>query len=375
LHTPGTDGRPTDVRPEVALEVGPPRRLTGIAVRLPGLVVVAGGQDEQRAEGEGDRSDDEREPIEAGLRPEEQMQRERGRKRHRNEEPADASTGSRPPRGPRRSRGEADHAQGEETEKQGQDRQSSDDTALLTRSDQLRVGRDLSKQSARTLIVPMNTRVVIAEDHPLMLSAITETLERADGFAVAGSATSGLQVEPLVSRTRPDLVLLDIELPGLDGLSCLALLRERHPNAKVVIFSGSDARETIEKALRGGAVAYVNKAIAPPDLPAVLRQALAGNVYFSTPSVAHEAVTEVMDESRQEHLRRQAGLTARELEILRAVACGLSNRAVGEELFLSDQTVKFHLHKIYRKLRVSNRTEATRLAHGLGLIPDLALAA
>jgi DNA-binding NarL/FixJ family response regulator len=221
----------------------------------------------------------------------------------------------------------------------------------------------------------MNTRVVIAEDHPLMLSAITETLERADGFAVAGSATSGLQVEPLVSRTRPDLVVLDLQLPGLDGLSCLALLRERHPNTKVVIFSGDDDRETIAKVLRGGAVAYIDKAIAPADLPAVLRQALAGNVHFSSPMVAHETVAEVMDESRREHLRRQTGLTARELEILHAVSRGLSNRAVGEELFLSDQTVKFHLHKVYRKLRVANRTEATRKAHELGLAAGLAIAA
>ena len=221
----------------------------------------------------------------------------------------------------------------------------------------------------------MNMRVVIAEDHPLMLGAIKETLERADGFSVAGSATSGLQVEPLVSRTRPDLVLLDVQMPGLDGLSCLALLREHHPNTKVVMLSGDDGKETIDKALRAGAAAYVNKAIAPPDLPAVLRQALAGNVHFSTPTVAREAVSEVVDESRRERLRRESGLTARELEILRAVSRGLSNREVGEELFLSDQTVKFHLHKIYRKLRVSNRTEATRLAHGLGLVPDLALAA
>jgi ATP/maltotriose-dependent transcriptional regulator MalT len=82
-----------------------------------------------------------------------------------------------------------------------------------------------------------------------------------------------------------------------------------------------------------------------------------------------------MTESRRDRLRRETGLTARELEILGAVSRGLSNRAVGEELFLSDQTVKFHLHKIYRKRRVANRTEATRLAHSLGLVPDLALAA
>jgi DNA-binding NarL/FixJ family response regulator len=217
--------------------------------------------------------------------------------------------------------------------------------------------------------------VVIAEDHPLMLTAITEILKHADGFDVVGSAASGLQVEPLVSRTRPDLVILDVDLPGLDGLSCLALLRERQPQATVVMFTGDDRQETIEQALRTGAAAYVKKAVDPADLPAILRQALAGSVHFSTPSVGREVVTEAVSEKQREQMRRESGLTARELEILDAVARGLSNRAVGEQLFLSDQTVKFHLHKIYRKLRVGNRTEATRLAHRLGLVSDLATAA
>ena len=89
---------------------------------------------------------------------------------------------------------------------------------------------------------------------------------QADGFAVVGTANSGLQVEPLVSRTRPDLVLLDLHLPGLDGLSCLALLREQHPEATVVVLSGSEDDEMIEQALSGGAVALVREASAPADL-------------------------------------------------------------------------------------------------------------
>jgi DNA-binding NarL/FixJ family response regulator len=214
----------------------------------------------------------------------------------------------------------------------------------------------------------VDTRIVIVEDHPLMLTAIRETLEQADGFSVAGTATSGLQVEPLVARTRPDLVLLDLQLPGLDGLSCLALLRERHPQATVVIFSGVDDQEAIDKALLGGAAAFVSKSIIPADLPAVLRQALNGNVHFAAPQVSRVAAARATREGRHAEVRRETGLTGRELEILEGVARGLSNRAVGEELFLSDQTVKFHLHKVFRKLRVSNRTEATRLAHEFGLV-------
>ena len=219
----------------------------------------------------------------------------------------------------------------------------------------------------------MQTRVVIVEDHPLMLSALHDTLEHAEGFAVVGTATSGRQVEPLVSRTRPDLVLLDLQLPGLDGLSCLALLRERQPQAKVVVLSGLEDDETIEKALVGGASAYLKKSIAPADLPVLLRQILLGNVRFTAPRLKRDLVTQAALQSRFDEARSETGLTPRELEILNAVSRGLSNRAVGSELSLSDQTVKFHLHKIYRKLNVVNRTEASQTAYRLGLVRDLAV--
>ena len=130
----------------------------------------------------------------------------------------------------------------------------------------------------------------------------------------------------------------------------------------------------LQEALREGAAAFVAKSIDPFDLPAVLRAALTGSVYFSTPQVSRETVVDFEVEAEQEAARRSAGLTPRELEILGAVSNGLSNRAIGAELFLSDQTVKFHLHRIYRKLGVANRTEAAGLAHRLGLLRDLARA-
>jgi two-component system, NarL family, nitrate/nitrite response regulator NarL len=192
------------------------------------------------------------------------------------------------------------------------------------------------------------------------------------GFDVVGNATSGLQVAPLVARSNPDLVLLDVAMPGLDGLSCLSLLRERHPQVSVVLLTGSQDADTIERALALGASAYVAKSIDPLDLPAVLRQALEGNVYYTTPRVRRDAVVRLTLERDQEQVRRETGLSPRELEILASVSKGLSNRAIGKELFVSEQTVKFHLQRIYRKLGVANRTEATRIAHQLGVAPELA---
>ena len=214
-------------------------------------------------------------------------------------------------------------------------------------------------------------RVVIVEDHPLMQTALEATLERAEGFTVVGTATSGLQAEPLVARTQPDLVLLDLQLPGLDGISCLALLRERHPDATVVVLSGVEDEEIIERALSGGAAALVKKSISPADLPVLLRQVLQGSVKFATPRIARAVVTKASRQSQLDVVRAEAcgetGLTARELEVLEMVSRGLPNRAVAEELFLSDQTVKRHLRKVYRKLGVANRTEAARTAYSLGL--------
>jgi len=123
-----------------------------------------------------------------------------------------------------------------------------------------------------------------------------------------------------------------------------------------------------------GAAASTATLIDPLYLPAVLRQTLVGTVYYATPGISQKSVAESRRASDDERVREQTGLTARELEVLGSVAKGLSNREIGQELFLSDQTVKFHLNKIYRKLGVGNRTEATGIAHRLGLVAEPAIA-
>ena len=189
---------------------------------------------------------------------------------------------------------------------------------------------------------------------------------------MVGTATSRSSGRAARRRApSPTSCLLDLQLPGLDGLSCLALLRERHPETTVVVLSGVEDDEFIERALSGGAAAVVRKSISPADLPVLLRQVLQGSVKFATPRIARAVVTKATRQSRLDEVRAEAcgetGLTARELEVLEMVARGLPNRAVAEELFLSDQTVKRHLRKVYRKLGVANRTEAARTAYRLGL--------
>jgi DNA-binding NarL/FixJ family response regulator len=200
-------------------------------------------------------------------------------------------------------------------------------------------------------------RVLIADDHQLIVDGIKRALEAADGFEVVGEVSSGAQVLPMVGRTSPDLVLLDLRMPGADGLTCLAQIRKRHPAVKVVVLSVSTDEKVIQTVLQRGAAAYVVKSVNPVDLPSVLRQAMDGTVY---------SAVGLPDQS--DSAARAAGLTDRESAILSALARGLSNEAIGKELFVAEQTVKYHLTNIYRKLGVANRTEAARLAYQNGLV-------
>jgi NarL family two-component system response regulator LiaR len=202
-------------------------------------------------------------------------------------------------------------------------------------------------------------RVLIADDHPLILAGVKQALEEDDGFEVVAETQIGSQVLPLVSQTKPDLALLDMRMPEMDGLTCLDRIREQHPKVKVVILSVSTDPELIQNILNRGASAYIVKSVNLQDLPSALRQALEGTVY-SAVGLPERAV--------EDEAAKAVGLTERETTILKALARGLSNEAIGKELWVAEQTVKFHLTNIYRKLEVSNRTEAARYAYEHGLV-------
>jgi DNA-binding NarL/FixJ family response regulator len=202
-------------------------------------------------------------------------------------------------------------------------------------------------------------RVLIADDHPLILAGIKRALEEDDPFEVVAEARVGSQVLPLVSQTHPDLALLDLRMPEMDGLACLDRIRKEHPKVKVVILSVSTDPEVVQTVLNHGAAAYVVKSVNPIDLSSALRQALEGTVF---------SAVGLPEKTAQQDAVKAAGLTDRETTILKALARGLSNEAIGKELWVAQQTVKFHLTNIYRKLDVKNRTEAARYAYEHGLI-------
>lgn len=196
-------------------------------------------------------------------------------------------------------------------------------------------------------------KVLVADDHRLMVEAIRLALDEDDDIEVVGEATDGTQVLPLVGRTNPDVVLLDVRMPGMDGLTCLDRLRKNYPAVTVVMLSGQDDPETIRSALDRGATSFIAKKVDPRDLASALRLAAQGAVYHAVEDLGEALESEA----------GRAGLTASEQRVLEALARGLSNKEIAAELWLTQQTIKFHLTNIYRRLGVANRTEAIHYAY------------
>jgi DNA-binding NarL/FixJ family response regulator len=196
-------------------------------------------------------------------------------------------------------------------------------------------------------------KVLAVDDHRLMLDAIRAMLEREDDIDLVGEADAGNKVLPLVGQTGPDVVLLDVRMPGMDGLAVLEQLHERYPSVAVVMLSAIDDTALVRAALERGAAAFVLKHVDPRDLAAAVRQVVGGAIFRPLDLLAPRAKAGPDD----------PGLSKRELSILEALQSGAPNAAIAKDLFLAEQTVKFHLTNIYRKLGVSSRTEAVRRAY------------
>jgi DNA-binding NarL/FixJ family response regulator len=203
-------------------------------------------------------------------------------------------------------------------------------------------------------------KVLIADDHPLIIAGIRRTIEHVDDMEVVGEARTGAELMQLIERRMPDLVLMDLSMPGSSGVEAVQRIRHMWPQIKIVVLSASDDRATIDAALHAGAGAYVLKSAHTIDIPSVLRQASSGAV-FHAPSAPLTSLGEPESPTRPL-------LTERERSILAAVASGLTTAAISRDLWISEHTIKFHLTNIYRKLGVANRAGAVRYAleHGIG---------
>jgi len=213
------------------------------------------------------------------------------------------------------------------------------------------------------------TRVLIVDDDALVRAGLTMILSGTDDLRVVGEAADGTEVPAAVSTHAPDVVLMDIRMPRLDGLVATELLRRRPDPPEVIVLTTFDADEYVLRALRAGAGGFLLKDTPPAEIVRAIRTVAAGDPMLS-PAVTRQLIAHVAEagvdarKSRATTLLRQ--LSPRELEVAAAVGRGASNAQIATELFMSVATVKAHVSRILTRLELNNRVQLALLAHDAG---------
>jgi DNA-binding NarL/FixJ family response regulator len=211
-------------------------------------------------------------------------------------------------------------------------------------------------------------RVLIADDHEVVREGLRSFLELQDGIEIAGEAGDGEAAVAAVEELAPDVVLMDLVMPGLDGVGAMQELRRRELRARVIVLTSFSDDDRLLPAIRAGAAGYLLKNVAPAELARAVRAAHAGEALLD-PSVAARLVEEVSTSPTE---RRGEDLTAREREILALIARGYANKRIAFELGVSEKTVKNHVSHVLSKLGVADRTAAAVYAVRSGLVDDRA---
>lgn len=215
----------------------------------------------------------------------------------------------------------------------------------------------------------MTTSILIAEDDALLRSMLAARLEGEEGFTVIGSVGDGREVTAAVRELQPEILLLDLNLPGLPGLKVLEQLSGVEHPPQVLVLSGEEVEEAQVRAAQSGARGFVHKSLGVASLPDAIRAIAGGETWFSPHVVAHIVREYPVLTRRLQELERPVNqLSDREREVLVRVARGLTNRQIADELYMSVSTVKAHLQSIIQKLQLANRTEAAVYAVREGLL-------
>jgi NarL family two-component system response regulator LiaR len=207
-------------------------------------------------------------------------------------------------------------------------------------------------------------RVLLVDDHAMLRRGLRFFLKGFDDLELVGEASSGQQAIDLCDEIEPDVVLMDMVMPDMDGAEATGLIRQKNPDIQVIALTSFQEEDLVQRALQSGAIGYLLKNVSAGDLCKAIREAHAGRS-----TLAPEA-TEVLIQATRKSVRQEDyGLTEREREVLRLMAQGLSNNEIAERLVISVATAKFHVHGILRKLGVSSRTEAVTVAWQQELLP------
>ena len=201
-------------------------------------------------------------------------------------------------------------------------------------------------------------RVLVVDDHPLFRQGVVHSLSTDPGLTVVGETASGEEALQLARELLPDVVLLDISMPGWDGLLTAEKMTTACPATMIVMLTVSEDKDKLFAALKAGARAYVLKGVSARELAKVVRSAANGEVYVS-PSLAAEMLVSLTQGQAPDPLQE---LTERERDILGLIGAGMTNREIGERIFLSEKTIKHYVTNILQKLQVRSRLEAALLA-------------
>ena len=215
-------------------------------------------------------------------------------------------------------------------------------------------------------------RVLLADDHALFRAGIASLLE-AWGMEIVGQASNGLEAIELTRRLGPELVLMDIGMAPVNGLEATSVIKTEHPEVKVMIVTVSEDDHDLFEAIKSGAEGYILKGMSEEELGWTLERVTAGEPALS-PGLAARILDEFVRMSREgadKPAGRTTGLTDREREVLRLVADGATNREIGSKLFISENTVSFHMKNILAKLHLKNRAQAAAYAIRTGLANDV----
>jgi len=208
-------------------------------------------------------------------------------------------------------------------------------------------------------------RVLVADDHSLFRDGIVSLLE-ASGFDVIGQVGNGQDAIDLTERLTPDLVLLDISMPEMDGLQVLRHIREHFPQVQVVMLTVSDEDDDLLEAVQAGAHGYLMKNLTADTFLELIQGLPQGEAAMTRQTTAR--LMKGIGTQTKTDVRAKQSITARELDLLQLVGKGYSNRAIAHELLISENTVKYHMKNIFQKLHAQNRTEAVTHAIQVGLI-------
>jgi two-component system NarL family response regulator len=203
-------------------------------------------------------------------------------------------------------------------------------------------------------------RVVICDDHALFRRGLAMVLAEEDGIAVVGEAADGEAAVAAAEELAPDVILMDVRMPKLSGIEATKAIAERAPATRIVMLTVSDEEEDLYEAVKAGAAGYLLKEISIEEVASAVRSVMGGESLI-TPSMASKLLTEFSNLSKRAEAKQGVPgprLTGRELEVLRLVAQGMSNKEIASELFISENTVKNHVRNILEKLHLHSRMEA-----------------